>query len=143
MPSPDTQATPVDNISVSSPIPEPNDVPGQGYGWLHNMASPVDSINTTPDSSRPASPLMFNTYEATLNEKIKARIESKDKFFSLEFFPPRTKAGAVNLMSRLDRMRTGNPLFIGKKKFSVTTFKIFSVNNPFLSTMHFCIRKRD
>ena len=145
MPSPDNQTTPVDNISVPSPIPESHEVPGQGYGWLHTMASPVDSINTTPDSSRPASPLMFNTYEATLNEKIKARIESKDKFFSLEFFPPRTKAGAVNLMSRLDRMRTGNPLFIGKmkmKKFSVTTFTIFSVNNPFAHKMHFSTQTR-
>jgi len=85
---------------------------GQGYGWLHNNMSQPDSSSTTPDSSRPASPLMFSTYEATLNEKIKARIESKDKFFSLEFFPPRTKLGAVNLMSRLDRMRLGNPLFI-------------------------------
>ena len=42
------------------------------------------------------------------------RCESKDKFFSLEFFPPRTKSGAVNLISRLDRMRAGNPLFIGE-----------------------------
>ena len=45
------------------------------------------------------------------------RCESKDKFFSLEFFPPRTKSGAVNLISRLDRMRAGNPLFIGKPLF--------------------------
>lgn len=35
-----------------------------------------------------------------LNDKIKARIESRDKFFSLEFFPPRTKGGAVNLLAR-------------------------------------------
>ena len=42
----------------------------------------------------------FNGYQS-LNEKIKARIESKDKFFSLEFFPPRTKGGAVNLLARL------------------------------------------
>merc|ERR1719244_1168994 len=56
--------------------------------------------------------MMFNSFEASLTEKINARIESKDRFFSLEFFPPRTKAGAVNLMSRFDRMRSGNPLFI-------------------------------
>jgi len=55
---------------------------------------------------------MFNSFDASLTEKIKARCESKDKFFSLEFFPPRTKAGAVNLLSRLDRMRVGNPLFV-------------------------------
>jgi len=84
-----------------------------GYSWLQNSSSsPQDSPMTTPGGSRPASPMMFNSFEASLTEKINARIESKDRFFSLEFFPPRTKAGAVNLLSRLDRMRAGNPLFI-------------------------------
>ncbi|RXG69831.1 Methylenetetrahydrofolate reductase [Armadillidium vulgare] len=46
-----------------------------------------------------------------LKEKIVSRIESGDKFFSLEFFPPRTKGGAVNLLARFDRMRAGDPLF--------------------------------
>lgn len=84
-----------------------------GYAWLHNLNPAADSSpSTTPGSSRPASPLMFNSFGATLAEKIKARIEARDKFFSLEFFPPRTKSGAVNLLSRFDRMRQGNPLFI-------------------------------
>merc|ERR1712013_125073 len=82
-----------------------------GYAWLA-QSSPPESPLTPPAGSRPASPLMFNSFEASLAEKIKARIESKDKFFSLGFFPPRTKSGAVNLLSRLDRMRAGNPLFI-------------------------------
>ncbi|XP_045601696.1 methylenetetrahydrofolate reductase (NADPH) [Procambarus clarkii] len=47
----------------------------------------------------------------SLSEKIQSRIESNDKFFSLEFFPPRTKGGAVNLLARFDRLREGNPLF--------------------------------
>jgi len=87
-----------------------------GYGWLAGLGAGQeagqDSPFTTPGSSRPPSPLMFNSFEASLAEKVKARIETKDKFFSLEFFPPRTKSGAVNLLSRLDRMRSGNPLFI-------------------------------
>ena len=87
-----------------------------GYGWLAGLGAGQeagqDSPLTTPGSSRPPSPLMFNSFEASLAEKVKARIETKDKFFSLEFFPPRTKSGAVNLLSRLDRMRSGNPLFI-------------------------------
>ncbi|CAG0925028.1 unnamed protein product, partial [Notodromas monacha] len=37
----------------------------------------------------------------TLRDKIHERIKAGDKFFSLEFFPPRTKAGAVNLLSML------------------------------------------
>jgi len=83
----------------------------EGYNhW--NYMTPLDSPLTSPASSRPPSPLMYSSFEATLSEKIKARIESKDKFFSLEFFPPRTKSGAVNLLNRVDRMRAGNPLFI-------------------------------
>ena len=50
--------------------------------------------------------------EKTLIEKIQSRIGSGDKFFSLEFFPPRTKSGAINLFSRLERMGMGNPLFV-------------------------------
>ena len=56
--------------------------------------------------------LFCNNFKNSLAEKIKAKIESKDKFFSLEFFPPRTKAGAVNLVSRLERMKSGSPLFV-------------------------------
>ena len=48
----------------------------------------------------------------TLAKKIESRIASGDKFFSLEFFPPRTKAGAINLLSRFDRMSLGGPLFV-------------------------------
>ena len=106
MPNP----SPEDGPSPDHPVVQTDN---NGYAWLHSIES-VASPATTPSSSRAASPLMFNTYEATLSEKIRARIESKDKFFSLEFFPPRTKAGAVNLMSRLDRMRSGNPLYIGE-----------------------------
>jgi methylenetetrahydrofolate reductase (NADPH) len=47
----------------------------------------------------------------TLSEKIHARISSGDHFFSLEFFPPRTAAGAANLINRFDRMFQGGPLF--------------------------------
>jgi len=82
------------------------DLTSLGYAWQAN------SLDSTPTSSRPASPINMNSFGATLAEKINARCESKDKFFSLEFFPPRTKSGAVNLISRLDRMRAGNPLFI-------------------------------
>ncbi|XP_078414112.1 methylenetetrahydrofolate reductase (NADPH) isoform X2 [Cetorhinus maximus] len=47
-----------------------------------------------------------------LQEKMRRRIESGDKWFSLEFFPPRTASGAVNLISRFDHMAVGGPLFI-------------------------------
>ena len=44
-----------------------------------------------------------------LIDKIRGRT---NPFFSLEFFPPRTKEGAINLFARFDRMRSGGPLFI-------------------------------
>ena len=58
--------------------------------------------------------IIFKMTQMISTHSEKSRCESKDKFFSLEFFPPRTKSGAVNLISRLDRMRAGNPLFIGE-----------------------------
>jgi len=99
--------------TVSHTNPQP-DVPngGAGYNWLQSSQTPDDTPITTPDQSRPSSPLMYNKFTTSLAEKVNTRCESRDKFFSLEFFPPRTKAGAVNLISRFDRMRSGNPLFI-------------------------------
>ncbi len=46
------------------------------------------------------SPVDFEN-SGTLIEKINARIGCRERFFSLEFFPPRTKEGAVNLLARL------------------------------------------
>jgi methylenetetrahydrofolate reductase (NADPH) len=51
----------------------------------------------TKQSCRPPSPM---TEYRPLNERINKRIQSKDPWFSLEFFPPRTENGAVNLISR-------------------------------------------
>ncbi|ELU06114.1 hypothetical protein CAPTEDRAFT_181552 [Capitella teleta] len=46
-----------------------------------------------------------------LIDRINDRVQAGSKFFSLEFFPPRTANGAVNLISRFDRMAMGRPLF--------------------------------
>ena len=70
------------------------------------------SESLTPSTTRSCSPLMYTSFESTLMEKINSRIASKDKFFSLEFFPPRTKSGAINLLARLERMGMGKPLFV-------------------------------
>lgn len=55
--------------------------------------------------------LYRRTEYVSLSEKLRARIASRDRFFSLEFFPPRTKNGAVNLLARMERMAQGSPLF--------------------------------
>eukprot|EP00126_Sphaerothecum_destruens_P003568 Sdes_comp17330_c0_seq1m6531 len=45
-------------------------------------------------------------------DKIHHSVEEGRNYYSLEFFPPRTTSGAVNLTARFDRMAVGNPLFI-------------------------------
>ncbi|GAB6019670.1 hypothetical protein CHUAL_001225 [Chamberlinius hualienensis] len=72
--------------------------------------SSSSSTDQSPSVSRPASPECPYTYQRLI-DKINQRIATGSKFFSLEFFPPRTKNGAVNLLSRLERMARGDPLF--------------------------------
>ena len=71
---------------------------------VHNVGTETPTVSRSKHGS--------DHFGIPLIDKIKSRIQSGDKFYSLEFFPPRTKAGAVNLVSRLDRMREGNPLFV-------------------------------
>lgn len=47
----------------------------------------------------------------SLVEKIRSKEEKGEPFFSLEFFPPRTRDAAINLFAQFDRMRVGGPLF--------------------------------
>lgn len=46
-----------------------------------------------------------------LIDKMNDRIHSNEKFFSLEFFPPRTLSGACNLLEKCNRLSQGQPLF--------------------------------
>lgn len=52
------------------------------------------------DSSRCSTPVLDAERHERLREKMRRRYDSGDKWFSLEFFPPRTANGAVNLISR-------------------------------------------
>lgn len=74
---------------------------------IHEMM-PDSSILLLEDASkeRDASVLY-----PSLIEKIHRKIEEKEPFFSLEFFPPKTPNGAVNLIAKIDRLNRGNPLF--------------------------------
>ena len=76
-------------------------------------SSGVSSEGCSPSSSRDLTPISstFNLAGSSLVEKIQMRIQGGDRFFSLEFFPPRTPAGAANLIGRFDRMFAGGPLF--------------------------------
>ena len=70
-------------------------------GGLCSSSASVSGEDTPNRDERSQSPTDFDfASEKTLAEKIRLRIESGEKFFSLEFFPPRTKEGAVNLLAR-------------------------------------------
>ena len=49
--------------------------------------------------------------EFKLINQINNHIESNDKFFSLEFFPPRTPSGVFNLYEKCNHLSKGQPLF--------------------------------
>jgi methylenetetrahydrofolate reductase (NADPH) len=71
-------------------------------GMCSSSASASGEDAPNRDGERCQSPTDFDytSGNKSLAEKIRLRIESGDKFFSLEFFPPRTKEGAVNLLAR-------------------------------------------
>ena len=92
-----------------------------------------------PSTPIPASPL-------TLIEKIHQKIAANEKFFSLEFFPPRTQNGAVNLIGKFDRISRGCPMFCdvtwhpagdpaGDKETSSMTIASAALNYCGLETM--------
>lgn len=83
-------------------------------GW-HSKSDSSGASNSgesSRESSRCSTPVPDADRTDRLRDKMKRRIESGDHWFSLEFFPPRTSSGAVNLISRFDRMGSGGPLFI-------------------------------
>ena len=52
-----------------------------------------------------------NRYVPLIERILEKQNKCENPFFSLEFFPPKTKEGAVNLISRFDRFRRAGPLF--------------------------------
>ncbi|XP_040317453.1 methylenetetrahydrofolate reductase (NADPH) isoform X6 [Herpailurus yagouaroundi] len=88
-----------------------NEPRGDG-GPLSRSEGSSSGSESSKDSSRCSTPGLDPERHDRLREKMRRRMESGDKWFSLEFFPPRTAQGAVNLISRFDRMGAGGPLFI-------------------------------
>lgn len=56
--------------------------------------------DSSKESSRCSTPVLDAYRSDRLRDKMRRRMESGDRWFSLEFFPPRTASGAVNLISR-------------------------------------------
>ncbi|KAK9518666.1 hypothetical protein VZT92_022839, partial [Zoarces viviparus] len=85
---------------------------GSLQSWKSDSSGASNSGESSKESSRCSTPLLDADRSDRLRDKMRKRMESGDRWFSLEFFPPRTASGAVNLISRFDRMGTGGPLFI-------------------------------
>ncbi|XP_041802288.1 methylenetetrahydrofolate reductase [Chelmon rostratus] len=89
--------------------------PGDG-SWQSSKSDSSGASNSSGESSKESSrcstPVLDADRSDRLRDKMRRRMESGDRWFSLEFFPPRTASGAVNLISRFDRMGSGGPLFI-------------------------------
>lgn len=72
-----------------------------GHGSLNpRLEGSGSGSESSKDSSRCSTPGLDPERHERLKEKMRRRMESGDKWFSLEFFPPRTAQGAVNLISR-------------------------------------------
>ena len=106
-----TNTNPVSSGGGSVPDPSPKVLNNNNYNPFYlDSTDSEDSLSLEPSSSysprrlhhrdRRTSSTLEGQYQR-LTEKIQNRIESREHFFSLEFFPPRTKSGAVNLLARL------------------------------------------
>ncbi|XP_038074265.1 methylenetetrahydrofolate reductase-like [Patiria miniata] len=116
--------------------------PNKRHSESSNGSSSASDSSATPLSvSRSPSPC--NT---PLIDRISQRIACKERWFSLEFFPPRTANGAVNLLARLERMHAGGPLFCditwhpagnpgGQTETSSITIATSSINYCGIETM--------
>ncbi|XP_045714854.1 methylenetetrahydrofolate reductase isoform X5 [Phyllostomus hastatus] len=95
----------------SAMVNEPRGNSGPGAPGAHWEGSSC-GIESSKDSLRGSSPGLDPERRERLREKMKRKMESGDKWFSLEFFPPRMAQGAVNLIAMFDQMGAGGPLFI-------------------------------
>lgn len=71
---------------------EPTDSEDSGHSPTSSSSSSISRLHRTSTSSE--------AHYHRLTAKIQDRVDSGEHFFSLEFFPPRTKSGAVNLLAR-------------------------------------------
>lgn len=77
-----------------------NQVQRGGGSWHSKSDSSNSGGDSSKESSRCSTPVLDADRSDRLRDKMRRRMESGDRWFSLEFFPPRTAGGAVNLISR-------------------------------------------
>ena len=90
----------------------PSDEDDQRNGLMRS-GSASSAASSSASSSGPAAVKNVRSSHSPQNllEKMEERIRSRDYWFSLEFFPPRTANGAANLCSKFENFARGDPLF--------------------------------
>lgn len=115
-----------------------NQVQSVDSGWQSGKTDSSGASNSggesSKESSRCSTPVLDADRSDRLRDKMRRRIDSRDHWFSLEFFPPRTTSGAVNLISRFVGLTgvklepTPNPG--SKSHFTPLTNSIIRLNIP-------------
>jgi len=85
-------------------------VPGSASS-LHHVSDYSSSL-TSPVIVRPTTPnpAINPAASSKFIDRIHARIQAKQPFFSFEYFPPKTADGLTNLYMRFDRMGSLGPV---------------------------------
>jgi hypothetical protein len=76
-----------------------------------NFHLPTGGSGTSGGGGQPSPTFLNGPPHENLITRINKHIESRQTWFSLEFFPPKTANGAANLISKLENMACGKPLF--------------------------------
>lgn len=97
--------------------------------------------DSSKESSRCSTPVLDAYRSDRLRDKMRRRMESGDRWFSLEFFPPRTASGAVNLISRYVNLN-GIYAFNTKTRMDFKIGKSCSCNSKGRKTRLVCARSQ-
>ena len=87
-----------------------------GSSSPHLAGSATTPASSTPTSPRPVTPSLLASSSSILPpsskfiDRIQAKIQAKQPFFSFEYFPPKTADGLTNLYMRFDRMGSLGPV---------------------------------
>lgn len=89
-------------VIQTSPSADSLQSSGSSRGSMENLG-----LDEFENGEPPAQPQVV----VPLREKIAQKVKAGERWFSLEFFPPKTIAGAANLTNRMEVMNKGQPLF--------------------------------
>lgn len=95
-------------------------------GAQANSGLSASSLRTTSTSLNVSSTIPVGSYKFI--DRINAKIQAHQPFFSFEYFPPKTADGLTNLYMRFDRMGS-----LGPVRVSFDVSPVFSASNSLRS----------